>query len=187
MARVKGGPVAKNRRRKVLKQAKGYFGSKHRLYKTAQEQTFHSGAYAYRDRKANKRNFRKLWITRINAACRENNISYSKFINGLAKAGIEINRKMLSEIAIDNPKYFTALVKQANDGLAGKTVKATPKVETKTEVKAQPKVEAKTATKKAAKVDVSSLTVAELKAMAKDKNIDGYTSMKKAELIAALN
>ena len=110
MARVKGGNVSKNRRRKVLKAAKGYFGSKHRLYKTAQEQTFHSGAYAFRDRKQNKRNFRKLWITRINAACRENNISYSKFIGGLEKAGIVINRKMLSEVAIDNPKYFAALL-----------------------------------------------------------------------------
>ena len=106
MTRVKRGPVAKNRRRKVLKEAKGYFGSKHRLYRTAQEQVFKSGQYAYRDRKQNKRNFRKLWITRINAACRENDISYSRFINGLTIAGVEINRKMLSEIAIDNPKAF---------------------------------------------------------------------------------
>ena len=119
MARVKGGNVSKNRRRKVLKEAKGYFGSKHRLYKTAQEQVFHSGAYAYRDRRQNKRNFRKLWITRINAACRENEISYSKFINGLAKAGIEINRKMLSEMAIDDPKSFTALVETAKKALNG--------------------------------------------------------------------
>ena len=102
MARVKGGSVSKTRRRKVLKQAKGYFGSKHRLYKTAQEQLFHSGAYAYRDRKQNKRNFRRLWITRINAACRMNDISYSKFMNGLKIAGIEVNRIMLSEIEIDN-------------------------------------------------------------------------------------
>ena len=135
MTRVKGGSVAKNRRRKVLKAAKGYFGSKHRLYKTAQEQTFHSGAYAYRDRKQNKRNFRKLWITRINAACHENNISYSKFINGLNKANIEINRKMLSEIAIDNPVYFSELVKIANDALAGKEIKKAKVKETKTEVK----------------------------------------------------
>ena len=113
MARVKGGNVAKNRRKKVLKAAKGYFGSKHRLFKTAQEQTFHSGVYAFRDRRANKRNFRKLWITRINAACRENDISYSKFINGLTKAGVEVNRKMLSELAIDDPKAFTELVKVA--------------------------------------------------------------------------
>ncbi len=110
MTRVKGGTVAKTRRRKVLKAAKGYFGSKHRLYKTAQEQTFHSGAYAFRDRKQNKRNFRKLWITRINAGCRDNDISYSKFINGLSKAGIEINRKMLSEMAIDDAKSFTSLI-----------------------------------------------------------------------------
>jgi large subunit ribosomal protein L20 len=113
MARVKGGNVAKNRRKKVLKAAKGYFGSKHRLFKTAQEQTFHSGVYAFRDRRANKRNFRKLWITRINAACRENEISYSKFINGLTKAGVEVNRKMLSELAIDDPKAFSELVEVA--------------------------------------------------------------------------
>ena len=152
MARVKGGNVAKNRRRKVLKQAKGYFGSKHRLFKTAQEQTFHSGAYAFRDRKQNKRNFRKLWITRVNAACRENEISYSQFINGLNKAGIEINRKMLSEVAIDNPKYFTELVKIAKDALNGKMpkaaeVKAEKKVEKAEEVKEVKEVK-KTAAKK---------------------------------------
>ena len=155
MARVKGGNVAKNRRRKVLKQAKGYFGSKHRLFKTAQEQTFHSGAYAFRDRKQNKRNFRKLWITRINAACRENEISYSRFIDGLNKAGIEINRKMLSEVAIDNPKYFTELVKIAKDALNGKMpVQAEVKAEAKTEVKAEKKTTTKkTTTKKTTKVE----------------------------------
>ena len=116
MTRVKGGSVSKTRRRKVLKQAKGYFGSKHRLYKTAQEQVFHSGAYAFRDRKQNKRNFRKLWITRINAAVRENDISYSKFIDGLNKAGVTINRKMLSELAIDDPKSFKDLVNIAKKG-----------------------------------------------------------------------
>ena len=177
MTRVKGGSVAKNRRRKVLKSAKGYFGSKHRLFKTAQEQTFHSGAYAYRDRKQNKRNFRKLWITRINAACRMNDISYSKFINGLSKAGIEINRKMLSEVAIDNPALFTSYVNIAKDALAGKTVKTETKKATTKEVK-EVKSEEKT--------DLSKLTVAELKEMAKEQNIEGYTSMKKAELVAAL-
>lgn len=155
MARVKGGNVAKNRRRKVLKQAKGYFGSKHRLFKTAQEQTFHSGAYAFRDRKQNKRNFRKLWITRINAACRENEISYSRFIDGLSKAGIEINRKMLSEVAIDNPKYFTELVKIAKDALNGKMpVQAEVKAEAKTEVKTEKKTTTKkTTAKKTTKVE----------------------------------
>ena len=127
MTRVKGGAVAKNRRRKVLKAAKGYFGSKHRLFKTAQEQTFHSGVYAYRDRRANKRNFRKLWITRINAGCRLNNISYSKFIDGLNKAGVVINRKMLSELAIDNPTAFSELVTIAKNALEGKVVKTTTK------------------------------------------------------------
>ena len=178
MARVKGGNVSKNRRRKVLKAAKGYFGSKHRLYKTAQEQLFHSGTYAYRDRKANKRNFRKLWITRINAACRMNDISYSKFINGLEKAGIEINRKMLSEIAINDMDSFAKLVKTAKDALDGKVTKA--------EVKETKKVETKKEVKKEVKEDLSTKTLAELKAMAKDKGIKGYSTMKKDELLKNL-
>ena len=125
MARVKGGTVARARRKKVLKEAKGYFGSKHRLYKTAHEQLMHSGEYAFRDRRQNKRNFRKLWIARINAACREFEISYSKFINGLNKAGVTVNRKMLSELAIDNKDAFKDLVTIAKDALEGKVY--TPK------------------------------------------------------------
>ena len=116
--RVKGGNVAKNRRRKVLKMAKGYYGSKHVLYKTAHEQVMHSLRYAYRDRRNKKRDFRKLWITRINAAANNNGISYSKLIHGLKLANIDINRKMLSEIAIHDEATFKSLVETAKKSLA---------------------------------------------------------------------
>ena len=196
MARVKNGAVTKARHKKVLKAAKGYFGSKHRLYKTAKEQLMHSGQYAFRDRKQKKRDFRKLWITRINAACRMNDISYSRFIEGLTKAGVEINRKMLSEIAINDPKMFSELVKTAKEGKAGKLTKATEvagKEVTINGAKAE-KAPAKKATKKeAAKaeakeeaVDYSKMTVAELKEVAAAKKVD-VTGMKKAEIIEALN
>ncbi|MDY6429779.1 MAG: 50S ribosomal protein L20 [Bacilli bacterium] len=113
MSRVKGGTVTHARRKKILKQAKGYFGSKHLLFKTAKEQVCHSLRYAYDSRRLIKRDYRKLWIKRINAACHANGISYSKFMGGLKKANIEVNRKMLSEIAIADPKAFTALVEKA--------------------------------------------------------------------------
>ena len=174
MPRVKGGTIHRARRKKVMKEAKGYFGSKHRVYKTAKEQVMHSGKYAYRDRRQKKRDFRKLWITRINAACRENNISYSKFINGLSKAGVVVNRKMLSELAIDNKAAFTNLVEIANSALNGKKV---AKVETKKIEKVEQKAET---------TDLSKLTVAELKEMAKEKGIEGISTMKKADLISAL-
>lgn len=181
MARVKNGKVTRQRRKKVLKAAKGYFGSKHRLYKTAQEQVFHSGAYAYRDRKQNKRNFRKLWITRINAACRENEISYSQFINGLNKAKITINRKMLAEMALNDSKAFANLVKIVKDTLNGKEI---------LEVKAVKKDNLKkeeTATKKQVnKEDYSKKTLIELKKIAQEKGVKGYSTMKKADLINAL-
>ena len=175
MARVKGGNIHLKRRKKVLKLAKGYFGSKHKLYKTAKEQVMHSLKYAYRDRRQNKREMRKLWITRINAACRLNDISYSKFISGLNKAGIEVNRKMLSEIAINDEKAFANIVKVAKDALAGKVAKKEEKVEVKAEKKVAAKKEVKAETK-----DYSKMTVAELKEEAKNKGIEGYTTMKKA-------
>ena len=165
MTRVKGGTVSRARRKKVLNRAKGYFGSKHRLYKTAQEQLMHSGVYSFNDRKKNKGNFRKLWITRINAACRMNNISYSKFIDGLNKAGVEINRKMLSELAIQDMNEFNKLVEVAKKALEN------GKVETETKTESN---------------DLSSKTVAVLKALAKEKGIEGYTTMKKADLLNAL-
>lgn len=113
MARVKGGVVSRRRRKKVLKLAKGYYGSKHRLFKTAQQQVFKSGMYAYRDRRQKKRDFRKLWITRINAAARLNGLSYNRFMYGLKQAGIEMNRKMLADLAIHDEKAFTELAEKA--------------------------------------------------------------------------
>lgn len=171
MTRVKNSVTTKARHKKVLKAAKGYFGSKHRLYKSAKEQLMHSGQYAFRDRRQKKRDFRSLWITRINAACRENEISYSRFIEGLNKAGVEVNRKMLSEIAISDPKAFSELVKQAKLGLEGKAsplkkeevkevlvLKEEKKKETKKETK---KEETKEVKKPAAKKKVEKEEVKE--------------------------
>lgn len=195
MARVKNGAVTKARHKKVLKQAKGYFGSKHRLYKSAKEQLMHSGQYAFRDRKQRKREFRKLWITRINAACRQNDISYSRFIEGLTKAGVEVNRKMLSEIAINDPKMFSEFVKIARDGKAGKVTRQEEVIghevtvtAGKSEVKETKKEEKKAEKKEEVKetVDYSKMTVAELKEAAKNAKVEGYSTMKKAELVAAL-
>ena len=118
MARVKGGYTTRHRRKKVIKLAKGYFGSKHTLYKTAHEQVMNSFEYAYRDRKALKREMRKLWIARINAAARMNGLSYSKFMYGLKLAEVNVNRKMLSEMAISDPEGFASLVEVAKSKLA---------------------------------------------------------------------
>lgn len=112
MARVKGAMHTRKRRKKILKLAKGYRGAKSKLFKTANQAVMKSLTYAYRDRKQNKRNFRQLWIARINAAARMNGISYSRFMNGLKKNGIEINRKMLAEIAVSDPAAFTKLVEK---------------------------------------------------------------------------
>ena len=202
MARVKNGAVTKKKKKKVLKQAKGYFGSKHRLYKTAKEQLMTSGQYAFRDRKQRKRDFRKLWITRINAACRQNDISYSRFIEGLTKAGVGVNRKMLSEIAINDPKAFSELVEVSKKGREGKMTPATANSDVEvvvsdtkakktankenSETKEQAKKETtKKSTAKKEKIDYSKMTVAELKEVAAKKKIS-VTGMKKAEIIEDL-
>ena len=118
MARVKGGVVSRKRRKRVLKLAKGYYGAKHTLFRTAKEQVMNSYNYAFRDRRQKKRDFRKLWIARINAAARMNGLSYSKLMHGLKLAEIDINRKMLADLAVHDAAAFTALADQAKDALA---------------------------------------------------------------------
>ncbi len=117
MARIKGATMTRKRRNKVLKLAKGYYGSKSSLFKTAKQAVMKSGNYAYIGRKQKKRNFRRLWITRISAGCKQNGVNYSTFMNGLNKAGVDLNRKMLSEIAIADPAGFTVLVEKAKAAL----------------------------------------------------------------------
>ncbi len=117
MARVKGAMMTRKRRNKVLKLAKGYWGGKSKLFKTAKEAVMKSGQYAYIGRRQKKRDFRKLWITRISAGCKMNGINYSQFMNGLKKAGITLNRKMLAELAIHDEAAFTSLVEKAKAAL----------------------------------------------------------------------
>lgn len=117
MARVKGAMMTRKRRNKTLKLAKGYFGAKSKHFKMAKQAVMKSGQYAYIGRKQKKRDFRRLWITRISAACKLNGINYSTFMNGVNKAGINLNRKMLSEIAISDPAGFTAIVEKAKAAL----------------------------------------------------------------------
>ncbi|HIU99133.1 MAG TPA: 50S ribosomal protein L20 [Candidatus Limadaptatus stercoripullorum] len=116
--RIKRAVSAVKKRRKIMKQAKGYYGGKHRLYRIAKQQVMRSGYYAYVGRKQRKRDFRKLWIARINAAARLNDLSYSRLMHGLKLAGIDLNRKVLSEIAISDPQAFAALCEQAKAKLA---------------------------------------------------------------------
>lgn len=115
MARVKGALMTRKRRKRVLKLAKGYWGAKSKHFKMAKQAVMKSGNYAYIGRKQRKRDFRRLWITRISAACKMNGVNYSSFINGLKKAGITLNRKMLSEIAIADPAAFKNLVEQSKN------------------------------------------------------------------------
>jgi len=117
MARIKGGLMTRKRRKKVLKLAKGYFGAKSKLFKTAKEAVMKSGQYAYIGRRQRKRDFRRLWIARINAAAKQNGMNYSTFMNGLKKAGIALNRKMLAELAVSDKEAFAALCAQAKAAL----------------------------------------------------------------------
>ena len=117
MARIKGAMMTRKRRKKVLKLAKGYFGAKHRLFKTAKEAVMKSGNYAYIGRRLKKRDFRRLWITRISAAAKLNGMNYSTFMNGLKKAGVEMNRKMLADLAVNDANGFATLVKTAQKAL----------------------------------------------------------------------
>jgi large subunit ribosomal protein L20 len=119
MPRVKGGPKTRERRRKRLKMAKGYFGGKHRLFRTATEAVDKSMLYAYRDRRQKKRNFRRLWITRISAAVRTEGLSYNRFMEGLKKAGIPLNRKVLADMAVHDAAGFSSVVQVARQKIAG--------------------------------------------------------------------
>jgi large subunit ribosomal protein L20 len=118
MPRATNAVARRKRRKKVLKEAKGYWGRKHSSYRFANEQLMRSGAYAYRDRRNRKREFRRLWITRINAAARREGMSYSELIHGLDRAGVEVNRKMLAEIAVDDPEGFRRFVDLAREAVA---------------------------------------------------------------------
>jgi large subunit ribosomal protein L20 len=118
MPRASNAVARKRRKKKVLDRAKGYYGRKHSSYRLANEQLMRSDAYAYRDRRARKREFRRLWITRINAAARREGMSYSEFINGLDRAGVEVNRKLLAEIAVNDPDGFRRFVERAREGAA---------------------------------------------------------------------
>ncbi|MGF1645442.1 MAG: 50S ribosomal protein L20 [Kineosporiaceae bacterium] len=120
MARVKRAVNAQKKRREILEQASGYRGQRSRLYRKAKEQVTHSGVYAYRDRRARKGDFRRLWIQRINAACRANGLTYNRFVQGLKVAGIEVDRRMLAELAVSDPPAFATLVRTAVDALPGR-------------------------------------------------------------------
>ena len=184
MPRVKGGYTTRRRRKAVLKMAKGYYGSKHTIYKTAHEQVMRSLRYAFRDRKARKREFRKLWITRINAACQLNGIKYNQFINGLANADVIINRKMLADMAVNDAEGFAKLVEVAKNAkpkakVEEKVVVLTTESKAAKAAKAAEAAAAKKPAKKAATKKAAEETVAAEKPAAK-KTTAKKTTTKKA-------
>ena len=186
MPRVKGGTVARARRKKILKLAKGYFGSKRTLYRTAHEQVMRSLSYAYRDRKQKKRQFRKLWIQRINAAAKINGMKYSTFIHGLSLANVQVNRKMLADLAVFQPADFTLYADLAKKALKGDLPKVEVKAEPKKAEAPKKVVEPKKVEEKVEAVDYSKLLVKDLKELASQKGIEGADKMLKADLVEAL-
>lgn len=200
MPRAKSGPATRQRRKKILKQAEGYYGSKSTLYRTAKQQVMKSLQYAYRDRKRKKRDFRKLWITRINAACRQEGISYSRFMNGLKLAGVEVNRKVLADLAVNDPNGFAELVNVSKAALVNgkaETVKveeqvralaAKPSAKKETEKAAEAKEEKPLEKKAEAKtVDVKEEATADVKEDVKetDDATKRYTEEELSKLTVA--
>src|SRR5690554_5428435 len=191
MARVKNTPVTRRRRKKILKLAKGYFGSKSTLYRTANEQVMRALQYAYRDRKQNKRNFRRLWISRINAGALQNGFKYSKLIHGLSIANVQLNRKVLSDLAISEPKVFASYVDLAKDAIANPSKYATKTVApaakaVAAKTVAPAKVETVEVDSKSLEVELNKLLVSDLRPAAVEAGIENASTLKKAELVEAL-
>jgi len=193
MARVKRAVHSKKKHKAVLKEAKGYYGNKSRSFRAANEQVMHSGNYAFRDRRARKGEFRRLWIQRINAACRQNGTTYSRFINGLKCAGVEVDRKVLADLAVNEPEAFTSLVEVASASEVSNQTSATQISENNEKAAeessvdtAEEETQESPAEEAQQSEDLTSLTVAELKEIAKDLDIK-ISGLRKAELIDAIN
>ena len=193
MARVKRAVHSKKKHKAVLKEAKGYYGNKSRSFRAANEQVMHSGNYAFRDRRARKGEFRRLWIQRINAACRQNGTTYSRFINGLKCAGVEVDRKVLADLAVNEPEAFTSLVEVASASEVSNQTPATQISENNEKAAEESSVDTAEEETKESPVeeaqqneDLTSLTVAELKEIAKGLDIK-ISGLRKAELIDAIN